>query len=209
MGILYTFAAAAGLGWAVFSFLLGHLAGDAGDGGDVDAGGADAGGGEAGADGGGHADHASSDHGHALPLLSPTVLAGCAAGFGFTGLALRASGLPLVVHLPGAVAGGVGLALLLALFLDRAVRGMESTSAVSPVAFEGLEAEVIVPVPRGGLGEIAFEHNGTRVAGAARARDGAARRRGERVLITRVRGDGVYEVEPLSLPARTPPETTS
>lgn len=213
MGILYTFAAAAGLGWAVFSFLLGHLAGDAaGDGGDVDVGGAHAGGGEPGADGGGHgsADHASSGHpGHALPLLSPTVLAGCAAGFGFTGLALRAGGLPLVVHLPGAVAGGVGLALLLGLFLDRAVRGMESTSAVSPAAFEGLEAEVIVPVPRGGLGEIAFEHNGTRVAGAARARDGAARRRGERVLITRVRADGVYEVEPLSLPARTPPETTS
>jgi len=30
MGFVYAFAAAAGLGWAVFAFLLGHLGGDGG-----------------------------------------------------------------------------------------------------------------------------------------------------------------------------------
>jgi membrane protein implicated in regulation of membrane protease activity len=199
MGTLYWFAATAGLGWAVFSFLLGHLGGDAGDGGDADVGG------DAAVDGGAEA-HAES---HALPLLSPTVFAGCAAGFGFTGLGLRALGLPALLHVPGAAVGGVATALLLALFLAKAMRGMDTTSAVSPSAFEGLEAEVIVPVPLGGLGEIAFEHNGTRFVGAARARDGAPRRRGERVLITRVRADGLYEVEPLALPSPTTPEATS
>jgi membrane protein implicated in regulation of membrane protease activity len=209
MGLLYTFAAAAGLGWAVFSFLLGHLGGDAaGDGHAAELGGHDGGDGDGGGDGADavHAGHGAAHHG--LPLLSPTVIASGAAGFGFTGLALRALGLPAAVHAPGAVAGGVGLALFLAFFLARAVRGMETTSAVSPSAFEGLEAEVIVPVPARGVGEIAFEHNGTRLAGAARARDGAPRRRGERVLITRVRADGLYEVEPLALPASTTPEPT-
>lgn len=214
MGVLYAFAAAVGLGWVVFSFALGQLGGDAGDGeADLDLevdGGGDAGDG-AGGDSG-HGDHAGrgATPGAPLPILSPTVLAGCAAGFGFTGLALRALGLPAVVHVPGALAGGVGTAALLVLFLVKAVRGMESSSAVSPAAFQGLEAEVIVPIPPGGVGEIAFEHNGTRLSGAARGRDAGRRDRGERVLITRVRADGVYEIEPLALPAgdRRSQETT-
>jgi hypothetical protein len=206
MGTFYAIAAFAGLGWAVVSFLLGQLGGDAsGSDADVDvhveAGGAHAG--DAGEGGGGHGGHAHAGaREHAgLPLLSPTVLAGAAAGFGFTGLGLRAAGLPALLHLPAAVAGGIGLALLVALFLAKAVRGMDVTTSVSPRDAEGLEAEVIAPIPAGGVGEIAFVAAGARTTGRARGREGAAHPRGARVLVVRVRPDGVHEVEPLSLPA--------
>jgi membrane protein implicated in regulation of membrane protease activity len=184
MGVLYTVAAFAGLGWAVVSFLLGHLGGDAG-GHDADAGGAHA---------GGH-DH-DADH-EGLPLLSPTVLAGAAAGFGFTGLGLRATGAPALLHLPLAAGAGAGLAFLLALFLAKAVRGMEATTSVTAADVEGLEAEVIVPIPAGGLGEIAFVAGGSRMIAPARDHAGAAHPRGARVLVTRVRPDGVHDVEDL------------
>jgi len=185
MTTLYLVAAAAGLGYAVLSFLLGSLGGD-GDG-------AGAAGHGDGAGGHGHGADGAADGG--LPLRSPTVLASLAAGFGCGGVGLAALGLPAPVHLAGALGIGVGLAWLMAVFLARGVRGMDTTTSANPRDFEGAEAEVTTPIPPGGLGEIALEHAGTRYTGAAHA--GVACPRGARVLVVRARPDGVYEVSPL------------
>ncbi|MFO0582138.1 MAG: hypothetical protein U0229_07700 [Anaeromyxobacter sp.] len=185
---LYILAAAAGLGYAALSFALGTLGGD-GDGG--------GGHGHAHGDGGhdGDAGDADADAGEGLPLRSPTVLAAAAAGFGFGGIGLAALGLPPAAHLAGALATGLGLALGVAVFLARGVRGMDATTSASPADFEGAEAEVTTPIPAGGLGEIALEHAGLRYTGPARAAGPCAR--GARVLVVRARPDGVYDVSPL------------
>lgn len=196
MTAVYLSAATAGLAWAALSFLLSH-----------------AGGHVHGGDAGGHVAHGG--HGHdpdaGLPLLSPTVIAAYVAGFGFGGLGAQdiLGFSRALFHVPFAIASAGALGLAMAAFLKTFVRGQESTSAVPANAFVGLDAQVTVAIPARGVGEIAFEHNGTRFCGAARALDGDAHPQGESVLVAQVLEDGSYRVERIEPRRRAGPLAAS
>jgi membrane protein implicated in regulation of membrane protease activity len=108
-----------------------------------------------------------------FPLLSPVTLALFISTFGGVGYLLnRLSPWPVEVQVP--VAGGSGLVVGLGVswFFWRLMRSMESTSHIRGDEAVGSEAEVTVPIPVGGLGEIAFTARGSRQNSPARAADG-------------------------------------
>jgi membrane protein implicated in regulation of membrane protease activity len=190
---LYLLALVIGLGWTVVNFALGHGGGDAG--GEVHAGGS------FGADGGeGGFGEAVGEHGGgpvALPLFSPTAIAGYLTGFGATGLGLHA-GLGIetpLIHVPVALLGAAVLGVGVAWITVKVLALGEISSAEGPESLVGRSGEITVAIPAGGVGEIAFLSGGRRNAGAARAVGGAAIPAGSRVRIVRLEGS-TYLVEP-------------
>ncbi len=172
IGLLYAGLLAAGLVWALFSVATGFASDLAAD---FDA------------DAGGHL-----DGGHLHPI-SGTTIATFVTGFGAGGVVAHYSlGWPLAGSLGAAVGGGLALAALAFVVLELVFRQTQAGSEFAAEDVVGREAEVITPIPEGGLGEVAYIVRGQREQGAARAVDGTAIARGALVVVDKVMGSTLY-----------------
>lgn len=137
--------------------------------------------------------------------LSLTTIAAFTAIFGFTAFATVGAGADTALaSVIGALAGLVGG--VLAWWLSRAIRRAESTTAVTTTDLVGSEASVVLPIPQGGLGEIALVRHGERVSLSATA--DTAIPRGARVRIAQTLTSTSVRVEPVAAqPAAGDPPT--
>jgi membrane protein implicated in regulation of membrane protease activity len=132
------------------------------------------------------------DIGHPHPI-SGTTIATFITGFGAGGIVahylLRWSfgfGLLLATGAGLALAGAAYLVLELIFSQTQAGSEHSTDEAV------GREAEVITPIPAGGVGEVAYVVRGQRDQAPARSLDGAAVPRGRLVVIEKMLGQTAY-----------------
>ena len=144
---------------------------------------------------GGHAEAGfGGDNMPGVSPLSPTTIAAFVTAFGGFGMILsrieatRSPFLSLPLSLLGGFAVGTGV-----FFLFRAIFRHALSSSESRVAtLLGKAASVIVPIPAGGVGEIAYVDGGVRYTAAARTENGAAIATGTPVFISRIVGTQFY-----------------
>jgi membrane protein implicated in regulation of membrane protease activity len=192
MTLVYVAFAVLGAAYVLVSMFLGHAHGDAS---------ADAGGADAGADGAGHADVAYGDGGHGtasaeghatsfqFPFFSPLALATLFGSIGAYGLmALRGLGSSETASLFIAVPAGLVTAYLVTYVSWRLVRSASGSSQVRPAQLVGARAEVLTPIPAGGIGEVAAMVEGQRFNAPAREVGGRAVVRGQVVRVTEMVG---------------------
>jgi membrane protein implicated in regulation of membrane protease activity len=142
---------------------------------------------------GGHADipgHADTGH---LGPISGTTVATFVTGFGGGGVVahywLR---WPLLGSLSVAIGSGVVVAAAAYAILDFIFKETQAGSEFAVAETVGREAEVIVAIPAGGVGEVAYIMRGQREQSSARSVDGASIPRGSAVVIDRVSGPTAY-----------------
>jgi hypothetical protein len=189
MALIFLICLVAGVGWAVLVGVIGPLIGEiAGHAGEI------------------HADHADAGHDHSASLeselivtpLSPYVISAFLASFGGFGL-IGSHALHLGVFGSLLLASPSSLIIAGAFFYTiRAISTVTQASSEARVRdLIGAEAEVSVPIPEGGTGEIVYYALGSRYNSPARTEDGSPIEHGVKVFITRI--DGViYFVKPLS-----------
>ncbi len=191
--LAYVALAVVGSGYILVSMLLGHLF----DFSSADSA-AHAGGGEHvatetyGVEDAGHGEVSAGDGvapAFHFPFFSPLALATLSASVGGLGLVARyglklADGPSLLVAFPGALAVSYGVTY--AAF--KLVQGSRGTSAIQAHDLEGVPAEILTPIPEGGLGEAAAFVKGERFAGPAREESGRAVPRGTPVTVVRLSG---------------------
>jgi hypothetical protein len=196
----YLALAVLGAGYVLISMLLGHVSdfgshdagGDAGAdaGGDAGAhagGDAHAAGGEYGVDQAGHGE-VMTGHGVApafhFPFFSPLALSTLAASIGGLGLVARfgmrlADGPSLLVAVPGALV----LTYVVTFVAWRLASGSRGTSTIRAAHLEGAAAEILTPIPAGGVGEAAAS-----VGGQGRASVGIDPHRQDRCAVSAAGG---------------------
>lgn len=189
----YIVLAVLGAGYVLVSMLLGHLL-DFGshDGAAGDGGGAHTAGGHYGVDQSGHGEVTAGDSVAAafhFPFFSPLALATLSAAIGGLGLVARfglrlADGPSLLVAVPAALA----ITYLVTWAAWRVASGSRGTSAIRGEALVGAPAEVLTPIPAGGVGEAAALVSGQRFAGPAREEEGREVPRGASVTVVRLSG---------------------
>jgi membrane protein implicated in regulation of membrane protease activity len=117
------------------------------------------------------------------------------AGFGGSGLALLASGVPALLTFPLALALGVLVTGLFHWVVNRVLMRMQAVDTPTQFDMLGLEAEVLVPLEGERLGEVAYVLDGQRFTSPARLLAGGRAGRKDPVRIVKVEGSTVY-VEP-------------
>jgi membrane protein implicated in regulation of membrane protease activity len=128
-----------------------------------------------------------------FPLLSPSTLATLAGSLGAFGLIAKfglktSDPLSLVVALPVAL-----LFTYAATYAAwRLLVGSSTTSTIAPDDLVGADAEVVTPIPAGGVGEAAALVNGQRFTAPAREIDGQEVPRGAVVSVVRLTGSTLY-----------------
>jgi hypothetical protein len=141
---------------------------------------------------GGHDVPGHADTGHLGPI-SGTTVATFVTGFGGGGVIghywLR---WPLLGSLGLAVGSGVVVAAAAYAILDFIFRETQAGSEFAVGETVGRDAEVIVSIPEGGVGEVAYIMRGQREQSSARAVDGALIPKGSAVIIERVSGPTAY-----------------
>jgi membrane protein implicated in regulation of membrane protease activity len=193
---IYLICALVGLLFTVISFVLSGVfdSGDVGDhdfdmGHDVDVGhdvdlghGADV----------GHDGSFDTHSGDTVALgpISPTTISMFITAFGAVGyLALVYMGMQdWYLHLPLASAAGFAVAALLFWTLYKIFQVTVSSSEAVVNLLPGTRGEVLVPIPAGGLGEVAYTARGTRYNSPARSADGKPIPQFSSVIIKRVVG---------------------
>jgi membrane protein implicated in regulation of membrane protease activity len=188
--VAYIALAVLGCGYVLISAFLGHASDSGGDGHDASAASSHS---DYGVDGTGHgATHTSSAGSAAFqfPFFSPLALATLCAGLGAWGLiaqfGFRLHGdESLLVAIPAALV----TAYLVTWVSWRMVSGSRGTSAIRLAALAGSPAEVITPIPAGGVGEVAALVDGQRYTAPAREADGGAVARGAAVTVVRMVGN--------------------
>jgi membrane protein implicated in regulation of membrane protease activity len=174
-----------GCGYVLFSLFAGH--GHFGD-----TGGADAGHGHAdahmdyGVGGSGHGSASASGHGTTFhfPFFSPLALSTLFAAVGGYGLiALHGLGTSEGASLAIAVPAALATAYVITYVGWRLVSSSTGSSAIRLKHLEGAVAEVITPIPAGGIGEVAAIVDGQRFASPAREATGGAVPRGAHVRV--------------------------
>ncbi len=137
--------------------------------------------------------HATAGDGAApafhVPFFSPLALATFAASIGGLGLVARfganlADGPSLLVAVPAAMA----VTHLVTWVAWRLASGSLGTSTIRPDQLAGVSAEILTPIPAGGVGEAAALVDGQRFAGPAREVDGREVPRGTPVTVVRLSG---------------------
>src|SRR5262245_35866534 len=158
-----------GLGFAVLSALLsGVFGGHAGP--HVDMGGAHVDLGGIHTDTGAHAGPVEGTV-HFSPL-SPVSIALFVTTFGGIGILLKKFGTPTAVQIPAAALSGVVVGGLFSYAFYKVLQSTQGSSHARAGEEIGIEAEVTVPIPNDGLGEIAYVVRGTRFTNPARTVDG-------------------------------------
>jgi len=196
--IAYWICFAVGSGYATVTAILGgffglaHHAGDFGGGvGHADMG-HDYGGGH---DASGHGD-AFATGGDMEPViapLSPATISVFLTTFGGVGVILTSLfHLNVLVTLPASTAAGLAVAGGVFVLFYHLFTKVQASSETRMAEVIGLSAEVTVPIPDGGLGEIAYVCRGARLVASARADDGQAITRRAAVRIVRQVGSTLY-----------------
>ena len=139
-----------------------------------------------------HVDHdVSYDHGSVgVSPLSPITIASFVTSFG--GLGLMGTQLLSISEPSSLFLAGVGAAAIaggMFLFYSRVLVAGQGSSAVQLGNVGGKKAEIITPVPKNGLGQVALVTRGTRTTWAARSVDGEPIPRGAVVTIKTVTGN--------------------
>ncbi len=187
MTLVYVAFAVLGAAYVLVSMFTGHAHGDTA----ADAGGAEAGPTQVAYGEGGHgtasaAGHATSFH---FPFFSPLALATLFGSIGAYGLmALRGLGTSETTSLFVAVPAGLATAYLVTYVSWRVVRSASGSSQVRPSQLVGARAEVLTPIPEGGIGEVAAMVEGQRFNAPAREAAGRAVARGQLVRVTEMVG---------------------
>lgn len=142
-----------------------------------------------------HVDHGggSFDHGSVgVSALSPITIANFVTSFGGFGIiATQMFRLPDVVSLIPASVGGICMAAIMFVFYTKFLIAEQGSSEVRMVDISGTTAEIIVPIPRNGLGQVAFVVRGSRMTRSARSDDGKPVQRGAIVTIKAIAGNTV------------------
>ena len=190
--LTYLALAVLGAGYLLFSVFVGHFDIGSGDGH------ADAGhdGGDAhmdyGVDAGGHASasahapHAAEFH---FPFFSPLALAtlfACIGGYGL--IALHGFRMEDTTSILAAIPAAVVTAYLVTYAGWRIVGSSRGSSQILLKDLAGAHAEVITPIPAGGLGEVAALVGGQRYTAPAREAHGKAVPRGAQVTVLKMVG---------------------
>jgi hypothetical protein len=142
---------------------------------------------------GGHVDvPGHADVGHLGPI-SGTTVATFVTGFGGGGtIAHYWLQWPLLGSLATAIGAGVVVAGAAYAILDFIFKETQAGSEFAVGETVGREAEVIVSIPEGGVGEVAYIMRGQREQSSARSVDGAPISKGSAVVIERVSGPTAY-----------------
>jgi hypothetical protein len=141
-----------------------------------------------------HFDHASSfDHGSVgVSPLSPITIASFTSSFGGLGLvSTQLLRLPDSISLVFAIGGATLITAGMFFLYGKVLIAGQGSSEVRMADISGTIAEVIIPVPENGLGQVAFVARGTRTTRSARSADGQAIPRGTIVTIQTVAGNTV------------------
>ena len=135
-----------------------------------------------------------------LQWFSVKAVAVAAVGFGFMGWALSTGGSSAALVWTAAVASGLALWVLSVIYLFPWLRRQQGDDLQSAEAYQGLEAEIVVRIPAGGVGQVQFtDPSGAVVRRDARAADkGNELAVGKRVLIVLATAEHVT-VDQLSL----------
>ena len=177
--LVYLFCLAVGFMFLLGSALFGQIFGDHGH---VEGSGGHA---EAGAD--------SSDA-PGISLLSPIVMAAFLTAFGAFGLVFsqfEATKRP-ILSAPLSIASALAISYALVFVLEKVMRAADSSSESQVATLIGHAANVITPIPAGGVGEIAYVQSGTRYSAPAREEAGQPVASGSTVTITRIVGSQFY-----------------
>ncbi len=122
---------------------------------------------------GGHAGPGGHDGTVHFSPLSPVVLAMFIASFGGTGLILmKYVHWPIAYHLPVSAVSGLAVGALVFAFFAKIFSLTQGSSESHAEEMIGQEAEVTVPIPHEGLGEIAYTSRGSRYTNPAKTADG-------------------------------------
>jgi membrane protein implicated in regulation of membrane protease activity len=146
-----------------------------------------------------HVDHpASFDHGSVgVSPLSPITIASFITSFGGLGLiGTQLLFLPDTISLFFAAVGATIIAGGMFLFYSKVLVAGQGSSEVRLADIGGKTAEVIVPIPEDGLGQVAFVARGARTTWSARSADGKPIARGAVVTIESVTGNTVIVSRP-------------
>jgi hypothetical protein len=139
--------------------------------------------------------HAHGSHFSFLSIFNPLNLALFLLGFGFLGYVLHASGfaLPLIFLL--ASIGGLGIAALLIITLNR-LFGSATGMTIQDVSDRtGLIGKVNMTIPHMGIGEIIYvSPGGMRKSVPARSIDGRRLEREQEIVVVNYKG-GIAEVD--------------
>lgn len=166
MEFIYLVCFFLGFGFAVLCALLagvfsGHAGAHFDAGGHAEAGGSHSMGGHEGGEGNVH-----------YSPLSPVTIALFISTFGGIGILLKWSGFSALIQLPAAVGSGVAVAGLVSYAFYRIMRSTQASSHGRANEAIGAEAEVTVPIPHQGLGEVAYTLRGARLTNPAKTADG-------------------------------------
>jgi hypothetical protein len=135
----------------------------------------------------------SFDHGSVgVSALSPITIASFVTSFGGLGLVgTQLFRMLDTVSLVFATAGAALIAAGMFLFYSRVLVAGEGSSAVRMADVSGMSAEVIIPIPKNGLGQVAFVARGRRATRSARSADGKPIPRGTIVTVQAITGTTV------------------
>jgi hypothetical protein len=145
--------------------------------------------------GGADADPGAAGAGDGLDLLSVRSISAGAMLFGAIGLWLNGRGVPLLITLPAAAAGGMAATFVTAL-LTRQMARLESDGTLRLDNAIGQAGTVYLPVPahREGFGMVQFTLQGRTVELRAVADEDAVIPTGTTVIVTSVMEDDTVEV---------------
>ncbi len=149
------------------------------------------------AGGDGHVEVGIGDTFPGLSPWSPTVISAFVSTFGGVGylsLIEWQAGVPLSV-LAGII-GGFAFSFFVFWGMNKIFDAVQSSSEVRVSELKGRKAEIITPIPKGGVGEISYVAEGTRLSAPARSVSGKAVARGATVKIVRITRT-IYYVKPL------------
>jgi membrane protein implicated in regulation of membrane protease activity len=182
-----------GILFTIVSAVVGHLFGDA-DHGDLGT--------------GGHAE-AGFDHTGmpGMSFFSPTVMASFVTAFGALGMIFTKIPATSSVWLSGPLAALGALAISAGVFwvFNTMFEKTQSSSEAHVATLVGQIASIATPIPKDGVGEIAYVRAGTRYTAPARSEQGEPISAGQPVRITRVIGHQFW----VELASRTEPSKES
>jgi membrane protein implicated in regulation of membrane protease activity len=131
--------------------------------------------------------------GFQFPFLSPTALAALAGAVGACGLiAIYGFQVSNATSLLVALPAGFAFTYVVTYVAWRLLKGSTGTTALRPEDLAGVSAEIITPIPAGGVGEAAAVVHGERFTASAREVDGLDVPRGAIVTVVRYAGATLY-----------------
>ena len=143
---------------------------------------------------GGHGggDSGATDTGLHFAPFSPLVIASFVGAFGAVGLIGSGLHLPTIIHMPMAVAGGMGIGFLIAWVMAKLNQMSMAETGVTSANLIGLEALVSVLIPATGTGEITYESGGSRFNAPAQSEGKIVVAKDSMVTITRIVGNTFF-----------------